>query len=364
MSQDIILRKRSRDGNRVCTSYGISDPSYKFTFETCDDIEAIIKDSKNNIVTILSPNAPTAIISKKGNYNICIEGIGIGTLYAEWTQGGGGEECCDELREKDIELQNQINNLRTRLDNQNITGGTGISVTKTGDSYTITNTGGGGGGGLPDDFDIRGGSNVQVSKSGNVFTVSSTDTNTVTTLTAGSGVTITDSGTGGNHNYKIDAEKPVLNQAINVTCDIGGIPSGTTYPAGTSLENILRALLTCTTPPTPVGDYLLFTSEITDMSTWNEIWNELRADEDLGEYIINLADTYEEHPVKFDVPANMPITDVQLYNKITAEWVTARDFDTENITRTIDGVSVPYVRYTDNRELNGIGRPVKLIWTV
>lgn len=356
MAQEIVLRKRSRDGNKVCTTYGISEPSYRFTLETCDDIEATIKDSRGLTVTILSLNAPTAVVSKKGNYNICIEGVGIGTLYAEWTSSGsGGEDCCDELRQRDTELQNQIDNLRSRvttletqisniingstetgccrelenelnelrdrvtaleqggggggsdccdelrteinnlkvrltiIENQiggqskvfvatygvttaqellthvnnsnepfapviikrgndyhtvttavkqsdekvvlrtiassngefyiftyTITNGTWSSTTNglqqkltAGNNITIENnvissTGGGGGGGLPSDFNIAAGQNVQVNKNGNTYTISATDTDTKTVLTAGDNVTITDSGTGGNHNYRID----------------------------------------------------------------------------------------------------------------------------------------------------------------
>lgn len=280
MARETVLRKRSRDGRKVCTTYGISDPSCKFTFDTCDNIETTIKDSKGLTVAILSLNAPTATISKKGNYNVCIEGEGIGTLYTECGQGGGGE-CCDELREKISQLEQRINNiingtvetgcceelrtelellkervrrleegggggggsdccdelreeinniktrlttvennienLTTRLDNQNITGGTGISVTKQGDSYIINNTGGGG---LPADFAINQGDNVQVVKQGNQYTISATDTVPdvnkqyvddaiagipTTTLVEGANVTITDSGTGGSHVYTISA---------------------------------------------------------------------------------------------------------------------------------------------------------------
>ena len=354
MPQEIVLRKRERDGNKVCTTYGISETSYKFTLDTCDNIEATIKNTSGLTVAILTLNAPTTVVSKKGNYNICIEGVGIGTLYAEWTQSGsgGGEDCCDELREKDQDLQNQINNLKSRvvnietiinnlgdnccdelrteinnlktritnvenhLNNQNITGGTGISVTKNGDSYVITNTGGSGGGGSDccdelrneinniktrlttiegdisnlksrmttvegnvtnitnrfnnqniiggtgisvtksgDNYtitntapgggggsgatdccdelrqkdtelqqqitnvtnrlnnqNITGGTGISVTKSGDSYTITNTapvgggqDKDTVTTLVPGDGVSITDSGTGGNHVYTITA---------------------------------------------------------------------------------------------------------------------------------------------------------------
>lgn len=213
----------------------------------------------------------------------------------------------------DTEIRRLINEVDNRITDQTITGGTGISVTREGDNYVITNTGGSGGedrvfiaeygvtsaqeiieymssepfapiivkrgneystgilsvqrndnsvllrtmgsnsgdyyifnftvtdttwasssygfqqklesgnniktingesvlgsgdmtigGGLPSDFDIVGGTNAQVVKSGNAYTISATDTNTETVLTAGDNVSITDSGTGGNHNYLID----------------------------------------------------------------------------------------------------------------------------------------------------------------
>lgn len=434
MAMETVLRKRNRDGNKVCTVYGIPEPSYKFTLETCDDIEATIKDSKGLTVTILTPNAPTATISKKGNYNICIEGVGVGTVYAEYTSSSGGTtDCCDELREKDTDLQNQINNLRSRivnlesqigdnccselrneinslktrvtnlenrLNNMNITGGTGISVTKNGDSYTITNTSPGGGGGGSDCCDelrseinsiksrlttiegnitnltnrlnnqnITGGTGISVTKNGDSYTITNTspntDTNTVTTLVPGTGVTITDSGTGGNHNYTISAQSPTLKQALNVTCDIGGISQGTTYAVGTSLETILRDLLNCTTPPQPTNDYPWFTSETVDRATGEERWIEFPVSASAGEHTFDLAHTWEEIPVKFDLPASLAPFTIYLFNKITNQWeVNTRDFATSNITRNINGETVNYIRYTDNREVNAIGRPVKIVWGI
>ena len=468
MAMETVLRKRNRDGNKVCTVYGIPEPSYKFTLETCDDIEATIKDSKGLTVTILTPNAPTATISKKGNYNICIEGVGVGTVYAEYTSSSGGTtDCCDELREKDTDLQNQINNLRSRivklesqigdnccselrneinslktrvtnlenrLNNMNITGGTGISVTKNGDSYTITNTSPGGGGSGSDCCDelrseinsiksrlttiegnitnltnrlnnqnITGGTGISVTKNGDSYTITNTspntdtntvttlvagrnvtisdngtggnhvytinaadsaiDTNTVTTLVPGTGVTITDSGTGGNHNYTISAQSPTLKQALNVTCDIGGISQGTTYAVGTSLETILRDLLNCTTPPQPTNDYPWFTSETVDRATGEERWIEFPVSASAGEHTFDLAHTWEEIPVKFDLPASLAPVTIYLFNKITNQWeVNTRDFATSNITRNINGETVNYIRHTDDREVNAIGRPVKIVW--
>lgn len=592
MAQEIVLRKTSRSGNKVCKTYSITQPSYRFTLETCDNIEATIKDNKGLTVSILSLNAPTALVTKKGNYNICIEGDGVGTLYAEWTSAGTGlpADCCDELRMVDADLQTQINNLKSRvtnletkvaniingststgccdallteinnlkervtelengggsgggsteccealeteitnlknrlttiegditnlknrvttvenrLDNQTITGGTGISVTKQGDNYTIVNTspgdGSGGGGGLPSDFDIQAGENVTVSKSGNTYIISATDsdtipdvtkayvdeqiagiedadtvttvvagtgvtvtdtgtdgnhiytisatseggestvdhtvewgntfgtfgtikgnkstylkfdegfsvvptvvsgttqggqsssrttwtvtaevtknyvdqqiagiaadTNTITTVTAGDGVTVTDNGTDGNHAYTVFATdtKPILEQAFTVTCNIGGIEAGTEYPAGTSLETVLRALLTCPETPQPSEELSWFTSHVVDRSDWSEEWTEFKVDPSLGEYTFDLAATFEEQAVKFDLPASLAPITIYLFNQLTNEWVVnTRDFAFTEITREIDGENVAYLRYNDAREANAVGRPIKIVWNV
>lgn len=441
--QEMVLRKRARDLKKVCTTYGLLDPPCRFFLDTCDDIEATIKDSKGLTVSILSLTTPNATISKKGNYNICIEGNGIGTLYTSCGEsgGGGGEDCCDELREKYENLLIQINDLRTRivnleniienlgedcceelrteinnlkervrileqqgggggdgcceelrneitninnrlttiennitnitnrLNNLTITGGTGISVTKQGDNYTIVNTSpntdsvttivagnnisvtdtgtggnhvytisstGGGGGGLPSDFDIQGGTNVTVTKNGNVYIISSRDTDT----------------------------KPVLVQPLTVTCDIGGIPANTTYMVGTSLEAILRDLLNCgSTPPQPTNNYPWFTSHVVNRTGWVEEWDEFDVDPEAGTHTFNVAQTFEECPVKFDIPAILAPLTLELYNEIFARWeVNTRDFAITNITRTIDGQSVDYLRYTDAREVTGATRPVRMTW--
>lgn len=379
MAMETVLRKRNRDGNKVCTVYGIPEPSYKITLETCDDIEATIKDSKGLTVTILTPNASTATISKKGNYNICIEGVGVGTVYAEYTSSPGGTtDCCDELREKDTDLQNQINNLRSRivelesqigdnccselrteinslkarvtnlenrLNNMNITGGTGISVTKNGDSYTITNTSSGGNSDCCDE--LRSEINSIRNRLNNL------------NIVGGNGISVTKNG----DTYTINGEQPTLKQALTVTCDIGGISQGTTYAVGTSLETILRDLFNCSNPTQPTDDYPWFTSETVDRATGEERWIEFPVSASAGEHTFDLAHTWEEVPVKFDLPASLAPFTIYLFNKITNQWeVNTRDFATSNITRNINGETVNYIRYTDDREVNAIGRPVKIVW--
>lgn len=259
MANFIVLRKRERDGNRVCIDYTIPEPSYKFTFDTCYELTATLKDSSNLTRAVLTQSSPVAVISDAGRYNICIgDGEGTATLYAEWISAGD-ENCCEEMRQNVTNLQNQINDLRRRitiLENQvngiidgtitigcceellreinilreiieqlqnneccdelrqriinienrlnalNVVGGNGISVTKNGDVYTINNTS------LGSVTTLVEGNGVRITDSGSgdnhVYTIDNISLGSVTTLVQGTGVTITDSGTGDNHIYTID----------------------------------------------------------------------------------------------------------------------------------------------------------------
>ena len=47
----------------------------------------------------------------------------------------------------------------------------------------------------------------------------------------------------GEGNIDITGESGYLSEDLTTTVSVGGISSGTTFPAGTSLESILRALL-------------------------------------------------------------------------------------------------------------------------
>lgn len=69
--------------------------------------------------------------------------------------------------------------------------GTGISVNKSGTEYTVSHN-------------LAGSTNVTLTPGQNgQLVISATDTNTVTTVAAGTDITVTDSGTGGNHAYTI-----------------------------------------------------------------------------------------------------------------------------------------------------------------
>lgn len=88
----------------------------------------------------------------------------------------------------DTEIRNLINQVDTRITNQTFTGGTGITITKSGDSYTITNTSPGG---LPADFNIVGGTNTTVAKNGNVYTINVADAEDIDVVSLSSNLTVT-----------------------------------------------------------------------------------------------------------------------------------------------------------------------------
>lgn len=277
----IVIQKDERDRDRICTLWGVTDPSM-FILETCDGVISTMKNTDGELIGVLTEESPTNIVVKNGYYEVCVIGKGTGTVYViPYSKNNvDPEDCCDELRAVDIDLQIQINNLKTLVENlqniiNNITqndcceevrnditniwqririieqnigetcceelrqeianinteitniwnrinafdivGGSGISVTKNGDVYTITNTAQGGGSGTDTNTitTITAGSGISVVDNGtegnHAYTISSTggggsggtDMNTVTTLVAGNGISISDNGTDGNHNYTI-----------------------------------------------------------------------------------------------------------------------------------------------------------------
>ena len=97
----------------------------------------------------------------------------------------------------------------------------------------------------------------------------------------------------------------------------------------------------------------------TDIDTLDEV----TIDNTLGEYEFYLARQYELKPAYFDVPASWTTT-VYVYNAITNQWQVSRDHDASNVTHTVDGNTVAYTRYTDNREADAGQRRMRITWTV
>ena len=276
----IVIQKDERDRDRICTLWGVTEPSM-FILETCDGVISTMKNSEGQLIGVLTEESPTNIVVKNGYYEVCVIGKGTGTVYVIpysknnvdpedccdelrneianiWNEINNlkrliqniqniinnlsqndcceelrneitniwqrirrleqyinnGEDCCDELRQEITNIKNQITNIWNRINAFDIVGGSGISVTKNGDVYTIINTAQGG---SETDTNtvttITAGSGISVVDNGtggnHAYTISSTgggsgtDTNTVTTLVAGNGISISDNGTGGNHNYTI-----------------------------------------------------------------------------------------------------------------------------------------------------------------
>ena len=162
MAKELLLRKLSTSHNPLCTSYRVDQPSYRFTLDTCDEgVDATIKDGNGTIIASVEQGSP-AIVSRSGLYNVCINGRGAGALYVEWTSDTYvDQQCCNEVR-KEFEqlLDDAIAEVESKIP-----------------SATVN---------------VRSGENTEVTKSGNTFTVNATDT--ITTLEAGNGISLTREG--------------------------------------------------------------------------------------------------------------------------------------------------------------------------
>ena len=167
--RNLVLRKRTRDRDFVCTTFFVPEGDYVFTLEGCSDkIEAIFRNEKGEAIGVVTPGE-SIIITRRGRYLICLEGRdGLGSLWVEWKIPGSvgivGELCCDELRELIENLQNQItniinnlgedccdelrqeiNNIKTQITNiinsiPNLIAGNNIEIVKEGRNYTISST--------------------------------------------------------------------------------------------------------------------------------------------------------------------------------------------------------------------------------
>lgn len=214
---------------------------------------------------------------------------------------------------------------------------------------------------------------------------------------------------------------------ITVSNAVGQATNGKRYAVGTPLETILRDILTGATPvtytitfnanggtvsptsattgtngklsslPTPthatdtfkgwftaaiggtaVTTNTVFTQNTTIFAQWEEVSNglpiygtitdidtldEIAVDNTAGEYEFYLAKQFETKPAYFDVPAAWTTT-VYVFNALTNQWVVSRDHDPSNVTHTVNGATVNYTRYTDNREMDAGPRRIKINWTV
>lgn len=221
-----------------------------------------------------------------------------------------------------------------------------------------------------------------------------------------------------------------LTTAITVTNPLGQATNGKVYAVGTSLEQILREVLTLGSTPAPttytitfnanggsvsptsgttgtngklsslptpthatdtfkgwftaatggtaVTTNTVFTQNTTIFAQWEAVSNDLpifgtitdidtldevAVDNTVGEYEFYLAKQFETKPAYFDVPAAWTTT-VYVFNALTNQWVVSRDHDPSNVTHTVNGATVNYTRYTDNREMDAGPRRIKINWTV
>ena len=118
--ENVVVRKRSRDRDFVCTSYFVPEPNYRFTLEGCNEYaEGVIRDAQGDVLAILKPGEKVDI-SRPGKYLVCIEGRNaLGTIFAQWVVPPSvtqHEDCCEELRVADNALKIEIDKMK-RLTN-------------------------------------------------------------------------------------------------------------------------------------------------------------------------------------------------------------------------------------------------------
>ena len=218
-----------------------------------------------------------------------------------------------------------------------------------------------------------------------------------------------------------------LTTALTVSNPVGQATSGKNYAVGTSLESILRDILTQNAPvtytitfdanggtvsptsattgtdgklaslPTPthatdtfkgwftaatggtaVTTNTVFNANTTIFAQWQAVSNQLPIfatstntqqldqidiDNTLGEYIIQLAAQTEEYPVYFDVPTAWN-AQVTVWNPITNQWVTTPDFGSSSVTHNVGGTDVAYTRWKDITETDAGPTRARITWTV
>ena len=148
--------------------------------------------------------------------------------------------------------------------------------------------------------------------------------------------------------------KPVLAAALTAGRELGGVASGTVYPAGTPLETIVRALLApAAAVPLPIF------ATVNDRFTLEEV----AVDNTAGEFIVNLAAQFEGEPVYFDVPTAWG-AEVTIWNALTNQWQPARIFESSAVTHEINGQTVDYTRWTDMSDADLQPTQARITWTV
>ena len=221
--------------------------------------------------------------------------------------------------------------------------------------------------------------------------------------------------------------KPILTSALTVNNAVGQATAGKTYPVGTSVEAILRDILTGAAPttytitfnanggsvtptsattgtdgklaslPTPthatdtftgwftaatggnaVTTNTVFTSNDTIYAQWEAAtqdypWfattvnttsaEQFDVDRSLGEYIVNVAAQTEQYPVYIDIPADWN-AQAQKWNPFTNQWVRSNDLDSSTVTHNIDGTDVAYTRWMDITETDAAATRIRIIWNV
>lgn len=154
---------------------------------------------------------------------------------------------------------------------------------------------------------------------------------------------------------KTDADtKPELAAALTAGRELGGVASGTVYPAGTPLETIVRAMLApAAAVPLPIF------ATVNDRFTLEEV----AVDNTAGEYILTLAAMTETEPVYFDVPAAWN-AEVTIWNGLTNQWVTSWVYESSATTHTVNGEEVAYTRWTNVSETENGPQRARITWTV
>lgn len=161
---------------------------------------------------------------------------------------------------------------------------------------------------------------------------------------------------------KTDADTlPVLEQALTTTQTVGSIASGTTFPVGTSLESILRALLApAVTPPGPTPSTgLPVFATVSSLTSLDQI----DIDYSQSEYIQNVPAQTETNPIIIEVPTEKNFV-LTIWNPLLNQWVDSTNkWDVSSVTRTVEGNTVPYTRYTENCECDSGATRVRFTWS-